>query len=989
MDTLTKTKGWATLVALLLACSAAQAQYPSGGLKGSTSYNIDRRDVPRTLQYTPDGRDFVCVDGNNLYTRALYGGYTEYRVETSDRPIFAVYKRSNSRNVRFRLLTGGVEYPLEQTTHCEARYSDGARRYTLTDNRWGNGVLKVEVVAPIEGELAVWRFEAEGFADPVSLRALVCDIAKTRLSRAGDIGTDPRESFNAAPGDKNLETAEWVANGMTHFVIGADTICAMTEAEAAALFDVTMERNSEMAARITFDTPDPFINTLGGALVMAADGDWDGKTWLHGCVGWRMPLAGWRAGYLGDVLGWGERAVSHFDAYAKSQVTDVPATLPHPTQDSKANLARAEKRWGTQMYSNGYICRNPERNDQMHHYDMNLNYIDELLWHFCYDADTAYIRKMWPVVKAHLAWEKRNYDPDGDCLYDAYCCIWASDALYYNGGAVTHSSAYNYRGNLLAARMAEIIGEDPTPYRQEAEGIARAMDERLWIEDKGHWAEYEDLMGLGRRHESAAVWSVYTPIDCGVGTPEQHYRATRYVDRSIPHIPVVADGKSYGSTISTTNWLPYAWSINNVAAAEVMHTALSYFQAGRSDAGFMLMKANIMDQMYLGDCPGNFGQVSFYDAARGECYRDFGDCIGISARTLLQGLFGIVPDALNGRCVVRPGFPTQWDSAAVKTPYLSYKFCREGNKMVYDVEQNFAQPLTIVIRQNLGQGKYRDIVGNAEAHQVIETDVPAVAIEPAFDEPVQFTVDAEKYGLGEPVADGKCKPQNIDVCFNASVTDIFKNDYLSPRPDRTTLQIPLHGIGEWCHFDPETNINDSVFRSMVSDGQVTIAGIPFRTPSEGSNIAYTSLWDNYPDSIVVPLNGKATSAYLLMAGSTNHMQSRIDNGIVVATYKDGSADTLHLLNPDNWCPIEMDYYVDGKAFYTTQPRPIRIALGTGQVSRDLGAELGLDDVYVRPIPGGAAQMLKMPLNPKKKLCSLTVRTLSNDVVIGLMAVTLQ
>ena len=66
-----------------------------------------------------------------------------------------------------------------------------------------------------------------------------------------------------------------------------------------------------------------------------------------------------------------------------------------------------------------------------------------------------------------------------------------------------------------------------------------------------------------------------------------------------------------------------------------------------------------------------------------------------------------------------------------------------------------------------------------------------------------------------------------------------------------------------------------------------------------------------------------------------------------------------------------------------------MALGTGQVSRDLGAELGITEVYGRPIPGGAAQMLRMPLNAQKKLRSLTLRTLSNDVVIGLMGVTLQ
>ncbi len=37
----------------------------------------------RTLQYHPDGRDIVCVNGENRYTRALYGGYSDFRVEPS------------------------------------------------------------------------------------------------------------------------------------------------------------------------------------------------------------------------------------------------------------------------------------------------------------------------------------------------------------------------------------------------------------------------------------------------------------------------------------------------------------------------------------------------------------------------------------------------------------------------------------------------------------------------------------------------------------------------------------------------------------------------------------------------------------------------------------------------------------------------------------------------------------------------------------------
>ena len=247
---------------------------------------------------------------------------------------------------------------------------------------------------------------------------------------------------------------------------------------------------------------------------MAADGAWDGKVWQHGAVGWRMSLPGWRGAYMGDFLGMQDRQRIHFDAYAKSQVTDVPVTEPH-LMDEKNNLARGTYKWGTPMYSNGYICRNPEKNNQFHHYDMNLVFIDELLWHFQFDADTAYMCKMWPVIQRHLVWEKQTWDPDNDGLYDAYCCIWASDALQYNSGAVTHSSAYNYRGNLLAARIAEIIGENPKPYRDEADKILKAMNKRLWLEDAGHWAEYQDFMGMKRVHRDAALWSIYTPIDCG------------------------------------------------------------------------------------------------------------------------------------------------------------------------------------------------------------------------------------------------------------------------------------------------------------------------------------------------------------------------------------------------------------------------------------------------------------------------------------------
>ena len=51
--------------------------------------------------YRPSGQAFVCSNGQNRYTRALYGSHPEWRVETSDRPVFAVVKKGHHRNLRF------------------------------------------------------------------------------------------------------------------------------------------------------------------------------------------------------------------------------------------------------------------------------------------------------------------------------------------------------------------------------------------------------------------------------------------------------------------------------------------------------------------------------------------------------------------------------------------------------------------------------------------------------------------------------------------------------------------------------------------------------------------------------------------------------------------------------------------------------------------------------------------------------------------------
>ena len=232
---------------------------------------------------------------------------------------------------------------------------------------------------------------------------------------------------------------------------------------------------------------------------------------------------------------------------------------------------------------------------------------------------------------------------------------------------------------------------------------------------------------------------------------------------------------------------------------------------------------------------------------------------------------------------------------------------------------------------------------------------------------------------------------DLQPYFNDKVTQIFKNKYLSPRPQSPTLQIPWQGIGNWCYPLTDANINDSGVRAKAGvENKIYFDKIPFATPSamEAKNIIYTSQWDNYPKSAIIPLAGKAQHVYFLMAGSTNHQQSQFTNAKIIVTYTDGATDELPLINPSNWYPIEQDYLDDGFAFTTAAPKPYRLLLKTGEFTKKVDKFSTIKGFSNRAIDGGAATVIEMPLDKNKELKSMQLVTLANEVVVGLMSATL-
>jgi hypothetical protein len=464
-------------------------------------------------------------------------------------------------------------------------------------------------------------------------------------------------------------------------------------------FELRSAQVEAIAGTLKVDTPDEYLNAAGGAFGPAAETIWDQKNEcvLHGGVAWRTMLAGWRGPYNLDALGNHDRAVQDIRHWLKRQNV-APVTTGDPAigpWDPNIHLARKEK----MLHSNGDVSNN--------HYDMNMVFIDMTLRHLMWTGDLEFAREVWPALHRHLAWEHRLFrriyaGPGGKelPLYEAYAAIWASDNLQYNGGGAAHSSAYNVFAFRTAAKIAKALGEDGSAYEAEAELIQQGMQELLWVKGQGAYGESKDLLGPQTVYTNPALWTVYHTIDSEVPTAREAWQMTAERLAALKHIPIHGEGVPEGGCymLSCSDWLPYMWSLNLLLLAENAHMALAMWQTGMRDEAYRVFKGSLLDSMYMGLCPGDFHMTSALDVHRQEAQRDFGDPLGISARALVEGLFGVQPDLIAGKVRIQPGFPSDWDRAALKHKDFDFVWQREGMRETYEFDSRLAKTVPLILR---------------------------------------------------------------------------------------------------------------------------------------------------------------------------------------------------------------------------------------------------------------------------------------------------
>jgi hypothetical protein len=211
--------------------------------------------------------------------------------------------------------------------------------------------------------------------------------------------------------------------------------------------------------------------------------------------------------------------------------------------------------------------------------------------------------------------------------------------------------------------------------------------------------------------------------------------------------------------------------------------------------------------------------------------------------------------------------------------------------------------------------------------------------------------------------------------LNGDVRTIFQQAYLSPRPETVSLRLGTDGWSAWTftHWGDKPPLIGLQNLAQLKDASgvlVTPQGARFQVWDDARNIAFTSRWDNWPRTITVPVGQSAEVAWLLVAGSTFPMHFRIANAVLRFRYADGVEERLDLVPPLNywnlssWGGLDYDSTVDAFALPAEPPPQVQL----GQECR--------------------AMVLSWKLRRDVALESVTLETLSPEVVVGLMGLSL-
>ena len=789
-------------------------------------------------------------------------------------------------------------------------------------------------------------------------------------------------------------------------------------------------------ACVNVKTPDHALDLTIAPTVLALDSSYHKNSFHHGAFGYHSPFLGWRNWYAPTVLGWTERVRTVMSAHLAQQIETANGKERVWFDGENPREGDGPSQYHSIENSTGYLPY--LLGETMAYYNMQECALDMMLYHIEWTGGLSIAEKYFDKFCAMLDWEERIFDYDNDGLYQNFLNTWISDGHAYNGAGCAQASAYNYRANLVMAKIAQKLGCSDTIFQTRAKKIKQAVQEKLWIPNLGVIAESVDTIGNKLVHPSPELSTTYLAIDCGIVDELQAYTMLKYTEHYIKSIETPARG---GRLFYCSNWRPKKYSTYGIFPAENAHLALAYFKTGLKDEGNKILDG-IVDCYFTGRNPGMAAHVQSSRGTADLADLDFTDVSSTYLRLVAEGLFGLRINEIDECVAIAPALPDSWEHASITLQDIALHYNRNGREEVisvycertakkqiklpmrgtsldavlldgkpvpYTVHPAPCHSFVVVETEKTGNFTLRVLHGEGNIPTVQYTKLALVESELVFEvvggDLISYTDISETLDSVQTVGDtlyAKTKnitgkhtlfllvkageyeaylpadyelvarkervaptcgkpfvPVDISSLFNCNMTELHEQKYMSPRPEGYSIGVFPNGryAWEWNHRGHnQLYIDDSTLRN--GDGFVrTPSGIPFTTPKTGKNLACASVWDNFPTALTLPLDGNANELAILFIATTNAMQTGVENVRITVQYTDGEETRISLIYP-----VHIDDFL----------------VPALQTENEI--------VYFNDYNHATVQ--KIRLNPNKQLAQVTVEAVANEVIIGVLGVSI-
>ena len=813
-------------------------------------------------------------------------------------------------------------------------------------------------------------------------------------------------------------------------------------------FAAGMQREVGIEKQVEVETPDPWLNAAVGASVNVADACFREGIYSHSGMRWATPLLGWRTVYGGTVFGAHDNVKTDAGIFIAKQITESKFTVPHADPDTKLSSQAPDSRMfgkgRIDLHDPHHYDMQSQFFDQVQHaWRWTGDPALEKLLRPSLDLDCEYIKDCFDPAGLGIYESFANTWPTDDQWYNgggtseetAYAYRAERTALQLaeragdQEGVKLHSEAVaRIRKGFFDLLWTRERGH-PGAYREQI-GHKR-LHESGWLYavfcpiDAGlldteqsaqalyysEWALERDKMPWGGEQVWPSNWvpSIWSVREMWSG--DDYQLAFAYFQTGLPDegwkvfhgmfpqqllyglVPGDMGHPAGGTDFN---------DCNSVFARTVVEGMFGY----RPDYTQGLV--TVAPQF-----PSEWDHASIHTPDMSIAYRVSGTDTTCKVTLAHPCALEVqLPVSTNGvRNVTVDGKPVKWElqpgfgRSIVK---VSIPSTTAANLEVtcQDVLKTFP---AVYVSGNTGESlklqadggqivDFHDPQGVLKDAKMQDGTISGVLTDNAGDHLVfglaavgdtrqwrQFKIHvtdvntdrtvAEKTEVAVPVT-ARWEQVSLQPVLNGDIRTIYKQNYVSPRPNTCSLRLASDGYSSWQMSGgggnkrlPEINLENLKTVSDTDGHVIAGKGVPFLWPTGEKNIAFTSSWDNWPKQVEVPVNKTGDAIWFLLCGTTNPMEVRIANAELRLKYADGTVEKLEIVPPFNFwtlCPFSgVDYEYDRDGFSLPKVPPTTVQLGKNC----------------------RAVALPWHLRPGVTLQSVTLETLSDEVIVGLMGVT--